>query len=172
MIKLLNRNRKVTLMFIDSITISCSLVGAFFLRFDFIIPPEFGDILLYWIPMYVGIQLLFFSFSGLYNVIWRFTSLWELLNIIKWVSISCVTGIALIGLYQGMQGYPRSVLLIFYILNVLTVSASRISVRIYYSHFHNKLKNKNNWAVTENAKSVPKSISLIPKTKEQHRNKS
>ena len=143
MIKLLNRNRKVTLMFIDSITISCSLVGAFFLRFDFIIPPEFGDILLYWIPMYVGIQLLFFSFSGFYNVIWRFTSLWELLNIIKWVSISCVTGIALIGLYQGMQGYPRSVLLIFYILNVLTVSASRISVRIYYSHFHNKLKNKN-----------------------------
>ena len=123
-------------MLIDTSAIALSFFGAFLLRFDFNIPPEFLSLLISWLPVFIGIQLIFFNISGFYNVIWRFTSVWEMLNIIKSVTISSLTGIVFLGLIQGWAGYPRSVILIFYILNVLTICSSRIAVRLYFSHFH------------------------------------
>ena len=84
-------------------------------------------------------QLAIFHFSGLHQVIWRFTSLWELLNIVKYVSISFMSGTMGLMIISGFVAYPRSVLLIYYLLNVITVCITRISVRIYYSHFKNSL---------------------------------
>jgi len=123
-------------MLIDTSAIALSFFGAFLLRFDFNIPSEFLSLLISWLPVFIGIQLIFFNISGFYNVIWRFTSVWEMLNIIKSVTISSLTGIVFLGLIQGWAGYPRSVILIFYILNVLTICSSRIAVRLYFSHFH------------------------------------
>jgi len=123
-------------MLIDTSAIALSFFGAFLLRFDFNIPSEFLSLLISWLPVFIGIQLIFFNISGFYNVIWRFTSVWEMLNIIKSVTISSLTGIVFLGLIQGWVGYPRSVILIFYILNVLTICSSRIAVRLYFSHFH------------------------------------
>ncbi len=136
MYNLIRRNRRTVLMLIDIIAISLSFIVAFLLRFDFFIPQEFVSLLYYWLPVFIAVQILFFNLSGFYDVIWRFTSLWEMLNIIKWVSISCFTCFFALGFYNGWVGFPRSVLLIFYLLNVLTICLSRVSVRIYYSHFH------------------------------------
>ena len=136
MYKLISQNRRAFLMLIDTSAIALSFFGAFLLRFDFNIPSEFLSLLISWLPVFIGIQLIFFNISGFYNVIWRFTSVWEMLNIIKSVTISSLTGIVFLGLIQGWAGYPRSVILIFYILNVLTICSSRIAVRLYFSHFH------------------------------------
>ena len=136
MYKLISQNRRAFLMLIDTSAIALSFFGAFLLRFDFNIPSEFLSLLISWLPVFIGIQLIFFNISGFYNVIWRFTSVWEMLNIIKSVTISSLTGIVFLGLIQGWVGYPRSVILIFYILNVLTICSSRIAVRLYFSHFH------------------------------------
>lgn len=143
MFKLISQNRRAFLMLIDTSAIALSFFGAFLLRFDFNIPPEFLSLLISWLPVFIGIQLIFFNISGFYNVIWRFTSVWEMLNIIKSVTISSLTGIVFLGLIQGWAGYPRSVILIFYILNVLTICSSRIAVRLYFSHFHHSSAGRN-----------------------------
>lgn len=143
MYKLISQNRRAFLMLIDTSAIALSFFGAFLLRFDFNIPPEFLSLLISWLPVFIGIQLIFFNISGFYNVIWRFTSVWEMLNIIKSVTISSLTGIVFLGLIQGWAGYPRSVILIFYILNVLTICSSRIAVRLYFSHFHHSSAGRN-----------------------------
>jgi len=143
MYKLISQNRRAFLMLIDTSAIALSFFGAFLLRFDFNIPSEFLSLLISWLPVFIGIQLIFFNISGFYNVIWRFTSVWEMLNIIKSVTISSLTGIVFLGLIQGWAGYPRSVILIFYILNVLTICSSRIAVRLYFSHFHHSSAGRN-----------------------------
>ena len=136
MYKAIKRNRQIILMAIDITAIVFSFIFAYLLRFDFKIPSEFSYLIKSWLPLFIIIQLVFFNLSGFYDVIWRFTSVWEMLRIIKWVTISCLTGFFVLGLYHGWAGYPRSVLLIFYLLNIFTISMSRVSVRVYFSHFH------------------------------------
>ena len=136
--RIYSRHRKAFLLLVDAATISISFNCAFLLRFDFSIPVEFSHFFYDWLPFFIVVQLAIFHFSGLHQVIWRFTSLWELLNIVKYVSISFTFGLLGIMIFSGFTIYPRSVLLIYYLLNVMTVCVSRISVRIYYSHFKNQ----------------------------------
>ena len=37
---------------------------------------------------------------------------------------------------MGSTGYPRSILLLYFIFNSIIVVGLRLSVRIYYSHYH------------------------------------
>ena len=134
--RIINQNKKATLILLDIATIAFSFLGAFSLRFDFNITAEFLLLLAFWFPLFVVIQITTFNFSGFYNVIWRFTSLWDILNIIKAVIVSNLVGFSIIMFFQGVQGYPRSILLIFFILNLLSICLLRVLVRLYHSHFH------------------------------------
>ena len=46
-------------------------------------------------------------------------------------------------IYTGFNGYPRYVLLIYYILNALFTVAVRLSVRVYFTHYHEESPLKN-----------------------------
>jgi len=76
-----------------------------------------------------------FALTGLYNRIPRFTSLFDLFAIFKSVIISSILISLGILHFIGFEGYPKSVLLIYFILNSLGVCTSRIFVRIYFTHF-------------------------------------
>ena len=70
-------------LLIDSIVISLSLLGAYLLRYDFIIPKEvFSN------ASYFLIVLLFSKLSAnvvfnVYSGLWKYTSITDLLNIVK-----------------------------------------------------------------------------------------
>jgi len=96
-----------------------------------------------WLPVFIGIQLISFNILGFYDVIWRFTSVWEMINIIKSVTLSNLLGFTILAFYQGITGYPRSVLMIFFILNIGTLCSSRLLVRLYFSHFRASSIGKN-----------------------------
>ena len=134
------QNRRILLIFLDGLTIVVSFIWAFFLRFDFSFPLQYHPLLMSWLPIIVIIQLATFTIFGFYQVIWRFTSLWELLAIIKYVTISSIISLFIIGLGSGFSVHPGSVLLIFYFFNVLGICFTRVSVRIYFSHFQNQPK--------------------------------
>ncbi len=126
--------RRVLLTLLDAILLSASFFAAFFLRFDFAIPTDYYPYFITWLPIIVGVQLLIFKISGFYNVIWRFTSLWELLNIVKVISISYALIIIGFWFTSGFVGFPRSILLLSYFLSVAHISLSRVFVRVYFSH--------------------------------------
>lgn len=132
-------------MLVDAAAVTISLYCAFLLRFDFSIPAEFQGLLVAWLPIFILVQITVFYLTGLYDHIWRFTSLFDLFAIIRSVSITCAISFLGIFFYMGVAGYPRSVLLLYFILNTIVVCASRISVRIYFSHFHENstLRNPN-----------------------------
>ena len=132
-------------MLVDAATVAISLYCAFLLRFDFSIPAEFQGLLVAWLPIFILVQITVFYLTGLYDHIWRFTSLFDLFAIIRSVSVACAISFLGIFFYMGVAGYPRTVLLLYFILNIIVVCVSRISVRIYFSHFHedSALRNPN-----------------------------
>ncbi|MBT3607254.1 MAG: polysaccharide biosynthesis protein [Candidatus Marinimicrobia bacterium] len=133
-----SQNRRLLLIFLDGFTIVASFIWAFYLMFDFSFPEQYLPLLKSWLPLIVMVQLTIFNISGFYKVIWRFTSLWELLTIIKYVTISSAIGLFGIGLLTGFSIHPGSVLLSFYFFNVLFICFTRVSVRVYFSHFKNQ----------------------------------
>jgi len=135
---LYSQNRRLLLIFLDGFTIVASFIWAFYLMFDFSFPEQYFPLLKSWLPLIVMVQLVIFNISGFYKDIWRFTSLWELLTILKYVTISSGISLFGIGLLSGFSIHPGSVLLIFYFFNVLFICFTRISVRVYFSHFKNQ----------------------------------
>jgi FlaA1/EpsC-like NDP-sugar epimerase len=133
-----SQNRRLFLILLDGFTIIASFIWAFYLMFDFSFPEEYFPLLKSWLPLIVMVQLVIFNISGFYMVIWRFTSLWELLTIIKYVTISSAVSLFGIGLLSGFSIHPGSVLLSFYFFNVLFICFTRVSVRVYFSHFKNQ----------------------------------
>ncbi len=135
--------RSFTLIFLDVFIITVSLILAFWLRFEFDIPNEYNgikvrSILFTWMLPIISCQVIIFYFAGLYHRIWRFTGLIDLFSIIKSISLSTIISFALISLIINKFPHPRSVILLFYILNVAGISLSRISVRIYFTHYFNR----------------------------------
>ena len=133
-----SKNRRLLLMLMDAITIIISFVWAIYLVFDLSFPEQHTILFKSWLPLILSIQLLIFNFSGFYHVIWRFTSLWELITIIKSVTISFGVSLIGIGLLSDFAIQPKSVLISFYFFNILFICFTRVSVRIYFSHFKNQ----------------------------------
>ena len=128
--------RTPKLVFLDALASVVTLYLAFLLRFEFSIPEEFLHALYSWIPWFCLSQVLVFYLSGLYARIWRYTSLFDLYAILSASITSSCLAIVIVFLQMGSVGYPRSVLIIYFILNVSLVIGLRLVVRIYYSHYH------------------------------------
>ena len=78
---------------------------------------------------------------------WRFTSISDLINVLKSTLIASLFSISVILLVLGSNAVPRTVLLIDYMLTTIGIAAIRASVRIYSTRFivgngKNKQKNK------------------------------
>ncbi len=139
------KKKDLILIMFDALTVSGSLYFSFLLRFEFDIPTNFESIFKSWVPWFTISHLFIFFVSEMYARIWRFTSLYDLYAILFSVFLSCAINYLGIFLIQGDVGYPRSVLILFPIfLSILSI-ASRLSIRVYYSHYYKSsfIKNGN-----------------------------
>lgn len=140
-------NRSVPVLMADVLAVSGSLVGAYLLRFDFFIAGEYlqnlGILLIIFIPVKI---ISFFSF-GLYSGLYRYTSVWDLVKILKATLVSSLLLVAVFGFTVFYEGIPRSIFLLDYILITLSVSFIRVSVRLYYTHIINPLKRQGHASV-------------------------
>ena len=129
-------NVNLYLFLTDVFLVFASLIVAFGLRFDFSIPKQFMDILFSWIvPFIVGHSITFYL-SGMYDRIWRYTSLFDLYAIFRSVFFSFCISYAYVFTTIGPSGYPRSVLLLYPLFLMLFSSIIRLGIRVYYSHYH------------------------------------
>ena len=132
------KNSYLKLITLDAVISVASLISAFLLRFEFTIPSEFSGVLLNWIPWFATFQIIIFYFTRLYARIWRYTSLFDLYAILGSVAISSALALSFVFFTMGQSGYPRSVLILYFILNSIFTVGSRLSVRVYYSHYHDE----------------------------------
>ena len=131
-----NNSGRFTIRFIsvDFILIPISLIGAFLLRFDFMIPSTVFGLLKHYIPILLFTKLTSFAAFGLYRGMWRYTSISDLINIIKASAMGTLLAIAVFALLHGLAGFPKTVLFIDFTLCTIFLCLSRASVRIYFSN--------------------------------------
>ncbi len=148
---------KFLLPITDIFSSAAALYLSFALRFEFDIPSDHYSTFARWLPWFICIHLLTFLVGQMYSRIWRYTSLFDLYAIIGTVFTSCAINYILIFFSMGGEGYPRSVLVLFPIFLIIFSLFPRLSIRVYYSHYHEDAPFKNQIG----SKSIKKRLLLI-----------
>jgi len=125
-------------LLIDSMVISLSLLGAYVLRYDFIIPKEAFSIATYFLIVLLFSKLSANVVFNVYSGLWKYTSVADLLNIIKASTAGSMLSAALTLLILGFGSIPKSVFFIDYILSSIGFASARAAVRIYSNYFVKK----------------------------------
>jgi FlaA1/EpsC-like NDP-sugar epimerase len=121
------------IFFADMLLLTGSLFLSYLIRFDFHLPHPYSFLLYQILPFVLIIKISCFYFFDLYRGMWRYTSIADLLNIIK---ASCVSSLIIICLilfsHSRFIGFPRSVFIMDWCFTVLLVSGYRLFIRLYF----------------------------------------
>ena len=126
------RRNLFIIILVDAVLITISITSAYLVRFEFSIPDEFVRSLSHSIPILLCIKLTTFYFFNIYSGMWRYTSIRDLMNVIKASSIGSLLYVVVILLKSRFIGYSRSVFIIDWLLTILLVSGFRLTVRLFY----------------------------------------
>jgi len=126
--------RRIYLIVIyDVVMIVASLFLAFCLRYDFRIPAAsftgLGVYLLWALPVKLSVFYLF----GLYRGMYRYTSIWDLVNIGKATVIAALIINSVFLIVPLFRVIPPAILFLDFILTAGLIALVRLSVRMYFS---------------------------------------
>lgn len=82
------------------------------------------------VPMFVSISAIVFPLTGLYDRNWRYTSIPDLIPIVKAVALASVIFISCMFLFTRLESIPRSVIAIEILILIPFLTAIRLSFRL------------------------------------------
>jgi len=118
----------------DLLLLAASFYTAHLIRFEFAVPPDFLNRFMLLLPFLLVIKIACFYFFDLYRGMWRYTSISDLLNVIKAASISSLLIILYVLLRYRFHGFSRSIFLMDWCLTILFIAGFRLAVRIYFEN--------------------------------------
>lgn len=139
----INRERLV-LMFFDVLIINLTIWLSFMIRFEGRIPVSYRNQWLYFAVLINPIRITSFYLFGLYNSLWSYSSLPEMIQIIKAVTVSSLL-IILTDRVILTPTIPLSVHYISLMINILLLGGSRFAIRLrqeILSNIDNRKKKK------------------------------
>jgi FlaA1/EpsC-like NDP-sugar epimerase len=123
------RLRKPIVFALHAVLIPLGYLLAFALRFDAPVPHAylalFGVTVLYLLP----IRLIVFRFFGLYHGWWRHVGMQDLTDLVKAVTLSSVLFTTVLVVGPGLRGFPRSVLILDWVMAIVVFGGARFAVR-------------------------------------------
>lgn len=126
------RKKLLFIIAADAILISASITAAYLIRFELEVPFIYRQTLYTILPWMVASKLVTFFVFGLYKGMWRYTSIGDLLDIIKASSLSSMIVVMVILFKTHFIGFSRSVFIIDWFLTIVLISGFRLSVRLFY----------------------------------------
>ncbi len=128
--------RKESLFIIGDIILgAASLLAAFLFRFNGAIPLEYQGRLIYYLFIFIALNLIFLSRERMYSFVWSFVGVKELSRLIRALTYAGIIFglIVFIGRenFALFSGFPRSVVFLSYILSVVFIGLLRIAKRLY-----------------------------------------
>jgi FlaA1/EpsC-like NDP-sugar epimerase len=130
----------VTIHILDIVLLAVSMWIAYALRFDFRIPAPFLDNAVKIFPLVLATKLIVFHFFDLYRGMWRFTSIADMLNVIKAASVSSLIIISGVLFITRFAGFPRSAFVLDWLLTIFMIAGLRIFVRLFFERVPNGKK--------------------------------
>ncbi len=119
---------------IDLLLLVLAHLLAYLVRFDGVVPRDQQQIMIAVLPFLLPLKVLIFQFFGLYRGMWRYTSLTDMLNVLKASFAAGFVVICAIVLFNRFQGFSRSVFVLDTVLTLLFIGGFRVGLRLF---FHN-----------------------------------
>ena len=104
--------------------------AAFLLRFDGRVPARFMLVMLTTLPLVIFLKIAFYLVFKVHKGLWSHAGLDDLVRVIKACTFSTLVFMAAIGLLFRFQGFPRSVVIIDWILSILLLGGKRLILRV------------------------------------------
>ena len=129
----IDKRRSYLIVIYDVLMIMASLLLAFSLRYDFRIPVAsftgLGVYLLWALPVKLSVFYIF----GLYRGMYRYTSIWDLINVGKATIIAALIINSVFLIVPLFRFIPPAILFLDFILTAGLIALVRLSVRMYFS---------------------------------------
>ncbi len=116
----------------DILLVAFSWYFAHLLRFNFDIPESAGLVFQRILPLIIITKIMVFFLFDLYQGMWRYTSLTDLLSILKAGSIASLLVILLTFFIHRLGGFSRSVFIIDWGLTLLLIGGARVTIRLFF----------------------------------------
>ncbi len=126
------RRKNVWLFILADVLVVCiSVYSAYLLRFDFQFPKELSSSFYTLLLVFIFSKLSINVFSNIYSGLWRYTSVNDLISIVKASTFGSILSTAVSFLILGVEIIPRSIFIIDYFLSTIGMVTARAMVRIY-----------------------------------------
>lgn len=122
------------LILVDAVLVNLAMYLALILRFDGLANVPATHLTSYYtiVPLFTGALILTFYFTGLYNRLWKYASIGELLAIASAVTMGCVIGVAASYFVNaGTLQFSRGVFVLAWLLNIFLIGGSRLGWRLF-----------------------------------------
>ena len=130
----------------DIILIISAFFSSVLLRYEFSIPTE---IILFISPQYfivfILIKIALFKNFGLYRGMWRYTSIWDMANVVKSNILSSIIVVSLILFFSSFDGISRAIFILDCFICTTLIGSTRLGVRLFFSHILYALNNNENY---------------------------
>ncbi|MDD5428207.1 MAG: nucleoside-diphosphate sugar epimerase/dehydratase [Candidatus Omnitrophica bacterium] len=115
--------------------IAAAYFFAFALRFDLNIPKEYITIFFKTLPVLIIAKLAVFYYFGIFEGLWRYVGMDDLWQIIK--ANCAATAVFFAGevLMHGLQGFPRSVFIVDFVMCTSMISGVRFFTRLFRERY-------------------------------------
>lgn len=139
------RQKNLIVMTYDALVILVCFIASHCLRFGEWYPEIFEEFsFLKALPFILVSQFACLYYSNVYKAIWRFSSIPDLIRVIRGVSLAVPISLFVIFLVNRLEGFPRSAFLIDWFLLIFFLGGGRFIYRIYSDYQRNiGLKNQN-----------------------------
>jgi len=128
LIKRLFSYRRTANVAIHLLLVALAYLMAFLLRFDFGLPAEMAARFVHTLPLLLIVKITMFGWFHLYEDLWRYVGMRDILEIFKSATLSSLI-FAMSVLFFFGHGFPRSVLLLDWIICLALVSGVRLTLR-------------------------------------------
>ena len=128
--------RTIIMIIIDAFLINAAIYCALLLRFDSSIPIEYLHTFFVLSPLVTAVNLILMIIFKLYNRIWQYASIGELLSILGATTGSAIIIIACIEFFS-LPTLPRSVYILSWVGINLFIGISRLSWRLFRDYHLN-----------------------------------
>ncbi len=115
----------------DLVVAALAWAGAYFLRFNFDLPPIYQSEMWNSLIWVAPLQSLIFWYMGLYRGIWRYASVADLRRIVMAVILAAMLIPLVLWMFRVNAVVPRSVLILDPILLLLAMSGDRLLYRLW-----------------------------------------
>jgi FlaA1/EpsC-like NDP-sugar epimerase len=121
--------RLILMMLVDSAVFTLALVGAYLLRFDFALAPQYLDQIETVLPCLLACKLLLFYFFGLYRGMWRYVGMRDFWRLAQASLMAMLVAAFLMLSVFYLRGIPRSIIVLDTVLAFVLAGGVRILIR-------------------------------------------